>query len=328
MKKIVVGWTIVISLLSFHGRAYTYQRGVEVSSEHSSADSLLTEADKIFQSRDYQAALDGYAEALQLARDEFNRSIEVEALAQMARMKLLLGMKEEGRDYLEEAASRAIDTDPMGWSRYLGVKGRFQWKDNDLESARKTFDDLYTFCHLNSLWGRAIDAANMLAIVSASVDEQIEWSKRGIEAAQTAGEESWLGPLWNNLAATYYDEKRFDSALECYLKAREYHWRFSDEPGKLLADYHVGMTYRALGDIQNAIKWLRPVLAWAERMENASVIGQTSEDLGEIAIAVGNESEGIELLKTARENYLAAGFDQSWPEVWENINKRLQQLGQ
>ncbi len=226
-----------------------------------------------------------------------------------------------------EAGSRAVETDPMGWSRYLGVKGRFEWKDNDLTAAHQTFDTLYTFCHINSLWGRAIDAANMLAIVSQSVDEQIEWSRRGIEAAETAGEESWLGPLWNNLAATYYDEKKFDSALEAYLKARDYHWRFSDEQGKLFADYHVGMTYRALGDITNAVKWLRPVLAWAERSESHSVIGQTCEDLGEIAIATGRESEGIELMERARNEYRKAGFDQSWPEVWENINTRLQQLG-
>jgi tetratricopeptide (TPR) repeat protein len=215
----------------------------------------------------------------------------------------------------------------MGWSRFLGVRGRFEWKDDDLTSARRTFDELYTYCQVNALWGRAIDAANMLAIVSETTEEQIQWSRRGIEAAEAADEERWLGPLWNNLAATYYDTKQFDSALQSYLKARDYHWRFSDEPGKLFADYHVGMSYRAVGDLKKAGQWLRPVVAWAERINNHAAIGQASEDLGEIEIATGNKADGIKLLKRARDEYKKAGFDQSWPEVWENINERLKALG-
>ncbi|UCE24693.1 MAG: hypothetical protein JSU74_01180 [Candidatus Zixiibacteriota bacterium] len=327
MKTIV--YTIACVSLIASARAVEIKpRGAIVVPESETPDSLLQQADKVFQTKDYQAAFDQYRQALEQARTEFNRSVEVEALSQMARMNLLMARKDEGRSWLEQAEARATDSDPMGWSRYLGVKGRFEWKDGDLAAARATFDDLYTFCHVNALWGRAIDAANMLAIVSESTDEQIEWSRRGIEAAEAADEERWLGPLWNNLAATYYDIKQFDSALECYLKARDYHWRFSDEQGKLYADYHVGMSYRAKGDHKRAGQWLRPVLAWAERIENHSVIGQACEDLGEIAIAAGRKSEGIELLQRAREEYRTAGFDNSWPEVWENINERLSQLGQ
>ncbi|UCD63708.1 MAG: hypothetical protein JSW34_13350 [Candidatus Zixiibacteriota bacterium] len=296
--------------------------------EQVSADSLLKAGDEVFQSRDYPAAFDQYGRAAEQARDEFNRSVEVEALSQMARMSLLMEKKDEGRTFLEEAGARASDSDPMGWSRYLGVRGRFEWKDGDLAAARKTFDDLYTYCHVNALWGRAIDAANMLAIVSETSDEQIEWSLRGIEAAEAADEERWLGPLWNNLAATYYDLKQFDSALQSYLNARDYHWRFSQETSKLFADYHVGMAYRAVGDLDNAAMWLRPVLAWAERLDNHSAIGQACEELGEIAVARGRKSEGVSLLKRARDEYKKAGFDETWPEVWDNINTRLKQLGQ
>ena len=229
-----------------------------MTSESNSADSLLQEADKIFQTRDYPAALDQYEKVLNQARNEFNRSVEVEALSQMARMNLLTENKEAGRRYLAEAGKKVSDSDPMAWSRYLGVKGRFEWKDNQLAIARESFEALYDYCHASALWGRAIDAANMLAIVSETTKQQIEWGRKGIEAAEAADEERWLGPLWNNLASTYYDIKKFDSSLECYLKARDYHWRFSNEQGKLYADYHVGMTYRVAGDLKSAGQWLRP----------------------------------------------------------------------
>jgi len=322
-----VRFTVVIALLPVVLAAVEVrQKGVAMSDEHT-ADSLLQQADSVFQSRNYAAALEKYREALEQARSEFNRSVETEALAQVARMSLLLGNKEEGRNWLAQAAEKADDSDPMGWSRYLGVRGRFQWKDNDLAEARKTFDEMYVYCNTTGLWSRAVDAAHMIAIVSESPEEQIEWGRRGIETAESGGEESWLGPLWNNLAGTYYDMKQFDNALSCYLKAREYHWQFSGETAKLFADYHVGMAYRMVGNADEAEKWLRPVLAWAERLQNHSVIGQALEDLAEIAVARGKTGEGLEMLKRARSEYKLAEFDQTWPQIWNNINKRIEQLG-
>ncbi len=287
------------------------------------ADSLLSQADTLFQSHDYAAALTAYETALEAARVDFNRPVEVEALSQIARMHLIQGRPDEGRQWLERAQGRATDSDPMGWSRYLGVKGRFEWKADSLPAARKTFDEMYVYCNTNALWGRAVDAAHMLAIVAATPEEQVEWSRRGIDAAQAGAQEQWLGPLWNNLAVSFDERGQHDSALECFTKARHYHWQYSGEVAKLFADYHIGMTYRKLGKFEEAGQWLRPVLAWAERLGNHSAIGQACEDLGEIAIATGNKAEGLKLLKRARDEYKAEGYDQSWPEIWESINKRL-----
>jgi tetratricopeptide (TPR) repeat protein len=307
----------------------TREKGADMSDNpEANADSLLAEADGSFQAREYQTALEQYARVIEVARADFNRPVETEALAQVARVNLIQGDKEEGRKFLGEAAQRASDSDPMGWSRYLGVRGRFEWQDDDLVKARATFDTMYVYCNTNGLWGRVVDAANMMAIVAEKVEEQIEWSKRGIEAAESGGVESWLGPLWNNLGATYSDTKQFDSALSAFLKAREYHWQFSGEAAKLYADYHVGMTYRHLGQFDKAAQWLRPVLAWAERLEDHSAIGQACEDLGEVAIGTGNREKGLALLKKARDEYKKAGFDQSWKEVWSNINSRIDQLEQ
>ncbi|NOY88859.1 MAG: tetratricopeptide repeat protein [FCB group bacterium] len=323
MKK-----TILIILLPLIISSLTYgievkSKGENVPSEEKSADTLLQIADATFQTQDYKKALSQYQEALKRTKEEFNNSVEVETMAQIARVNLILGDKEEGRGWLKEAKARATDSDPMGWSRYLGVKGRFEWKDNDLKAARNTFDEMYNYCTVNALWGRAVDAAHMIAIVAQTPQEQIEWSRRGIEAAEAADNEKWLGPLWNNLACTYYDMKQYDSALECYKKAREYHWHYSNETAKLFADYQVGMTYRALGDYEQALKWLRPVLAWAERLNNHSAIGQTCEDLGKIDIAQGKKAEGLKLFQRAREEYKKARFDQTWPEIWNNINKLI-----
>ncbi len=326
MRTRAVFFALLFSFCTSHA-IEVQQKGADVTASEMTADALLKQADETFQSSDYKAALEQYQSTVEKSRGEFNRSVEVEALSQVARMHLILGEKEEGRKWLKQAEAKVTDSDLMGWSRYLGVRGRFEWKDDDLQAARKTFEEMYTYCNSNALWGRAVDAAHMIAIVADTPEEQIKWGRRGIEAAEAGDVESWLGPLWNNLAGTYYDMKQYDSALECYLKAREYHWRHSGEIGKLYADYHVGMTYRLLGKHDEAGKWLRPVLAWAERIENHSAIGQTCEDLAEIEIAQGKKAEGLKLLRRARSEYKLAGFDKSWPEIWQHISDRIKELG-
>jgi tetratricopeptide (TPR) repeat protein len=302
-------------------------KGELMASQDISADALLKQADSLFKEKKYPEALAAYQTTLDTAGEEFNYSIETEALSQVARCLLIAGKKVEGREYLTKAEQKAVITDPMGWSRYLSVKGRFEWKSDSLPAARETFSDMFNFCSENGLWGRMIDAANMMAIIADNVEAQIDWGRKGIEAAEAGGEEHWLGPLWNNLGATYYDNKQNDSALECYVKAREYHWRFSDETAKLFADYHVGMVNRMLGNFTEAKSWLRPVLAWAERLENHSAIAQTLEDLGEIDIAEGNDQQGLESLKRAREEFKAAGYEANVPDIWKSINARIAELG-
>lgn len=287
---------------------------------------LLLQADAVFQARDYRSALDAYQLAVERARSEFNQSVEVEALSQVARMNLLLDDREAGRAALAEAATKAVDSDAAGWSRYLGVRGRFEWKEGDFDRARQTFEEMYTYCSTNSLAGRAIDAAHMVAIVAPTPEEQVRWSRFAIEAAEKSGEESWLGPLWNNLACTYYDGKQFENALECFLKARDYHWRFSGEVARLFADYHVGMALRNLGQLDEAEKWLRPVLAWAERLDNHGAIGQACQDLGEIAVARGNREEGLTLLNRALEEYRIDGWDTAAPQIYKDLQTRIAEL--
>ncbi|PWB69953.1 hypothetical protein C3F09_09820 [candidate division GN15 bacterium] len=302
------------------------KRGTSMTPERLSADSYLQQGDTTFQTRDYAGAFKDYEQAVSAAREEFNRPIEVEALSQMARMKLLLNQTEDAKKYLAEAASRADDSDSMGWSRYLGVKGRVEWKSGQLDSARQTFEAMFDYCSLHDLWSRAVDAAHMAAIVAEAPPDQIEWSRKGIAIAESRGTENWLGPLWNNLAGIYFDMKQYDSALECYRTARDFHWRFSDERAKLVADYHIGMAYRFLGNYREAETWLRPVLAWAERLKDHEMIGQACEDLGEAAVGLGRKSEGIEYLRRACQEYLRAGYEKSAPEIWDNINRRIESL--
>lgn len=268
---------------------------------------LLKSADSVFSSGNYEKSRELFIMALDTAQKEGIVSNAVEANAMIARCYLIAGNPETGLAYLKAAQDEARIEMPSGWSRYLGVKGRFEWKQNDLTKATGTFIEMYEYCRENGLTERAMDAAHMVAITGTS-EQQIEWGKKGIEEAAANNITSWLGPLWNNLAATYEDQKRYPEALEAYLQAREYHWRHGTEQNKLIADWAVGHAYLLNGNYDMAGQWLRPVLAWAERVDNTEFAGYAYRDLGEVSLKMDDKRAALECFLKAQECLKHAGM--------------------
>lgn len=285
------------------------------------AEDLLKKADETFNSRQYEESRGIFMKALEEAQSENNTSVQVEAMSQIARSYLIVGEKEPGREWLDKAKELASPDDSLGWSRYLGVRGRFEWQDGDLDGAKATFVEMYDYCSQRDMHSRAIDAAHMVAIVG-TPEEQIEWGKKGIAEAKAGNVERWLGPLWNNLGATYEDQKMYDKAVDAYKQARHYHWLYGDEMNKLIADWAVGHAYRLAGDHEEAGKWLRPVLAWCERIDASEFLGWTHKDLGEIALAEGNDAQAKEHFEIALDHLKAAGMNEWDPDGFADLKKK------
>lgn len=292
-----------------------------------SLESALEEADRTFRSDDYSGSREQYLKVVERAESEGDNSILTEARAQVARTYLKDNDKKNGREWLDKAAGAADSSMPLGWSRYLGVKGRFEWKEDDLKKAAGTFKEMYEYCSGHKLHERAVDAAHMIAIVG-TTEEQIEWGKKGIAEAEAGNISGWLGPLWNNLGWTYEHEGRYDEALEAYRKAREYHWMYGGEINKLAADWAVGHTLGLLGRCEEAGQWLRPALAWAERISADEWIGWASKDLGECQASLGNIDDAKVLLGQAVEMLGKAGMADWDPDEFGKLKSRLAELNE
>ncbi len=225
----------------------------------SAVDTAMQKADEVFNARKYDESLPAYQELLELAELEDIRSAQVEALSQIARCHLLKGDKEACAEWLAKAEQLATPNDPGGWSRYLGVRGRLEWKRDDNQTAVKTFIEMFDFARGHDLNSRAIDAVHMVAIVG-TPEQQIEWGLKGIELAEETGTTKWLGPLWNNL--------------------------------------------------------------------NEDVIGQASQDIGEITIAGGDKAAGLEMLQRARGCYEREGYADFAPDILEKVKARIAELSQ
>lgn len=289
------------------------------------AASRLREADATFARREYAAAKPLYEACAGAAREEGARSIEVEALAQVARCWSLPAPERDlprAREWLARAGELASADDPPGWTRLLGVRGILEREEGDRPRALATFVEMYEYALARGLHRRAIDAAHHAAI-AAPVEEQEAWAKKGIAAAEAGKETGWLAVLWNNLGATYEDQGRFRDAVSAYERAREYHHQGDQELPKLAADWALGHAHRLAGDLDAAERWLTPTLAWAERLGNREWIGYCAQDLGEVDLARGRREQGLGRLRAAREHLEASGLREHWPEGMQKLEDRI-----
>jgi len=298
----------------------------------------LAQADELFRSRKYEDARLLYLQILESPEADSatgsDVEIRIEAMAQVARSYLILDEKEEGRNWLTRTAE-VVDGEkqPSAWSRYLGVRGRFEWKDDDLARATSTFKMMYEFCRENELYERAVDAAHMVAI-TAPHEEQIFWAKRGIEAAEEGNMTGWLGPLWNNLGWSYDEMGEHDEALNALLKAREFHYSGKRDVPKLVADYSVGVQYRKLKNIEKALQWMKPAAEWADRLyaaeasvDHAEWVGWTHKELGEIAVLEGDGNQAKREYGVALEKLREAKMPDWDAEGFGKIEQKLADLG-
>lgn len=294
----------------------------------SDAQQLLADADALFHARKYAEATAKYEETAIVAEAAGETSTLTEALSQVARGHLTRDLKEEGRVWIERAAALATPSDPPGYARYLGVRGRFEWKDDDKEAATETFISMYDYCIEHELYDRAIDATHMVAITGGD-DAKVEWSLKGIEAAKNDGHERWLGPLWNNLGWTYDEQGEYDKALEALLNAREAHWHRGDEFAKLVADWSVGHAYRKVGEYEQAMAWMNSTLAWAQRRyamdpsaSNAEWVGFAHRELGDLATDEGRPADAVRHYREAVP-FLEQANMPSWdPEGFQAIKDK------
>lgn len=325
-KNVIISLCLLIFLTANCGGNAPKEEIVYKSTE------LIKQGDSLFDSKDYDEAIEQYRTAAATAIAENINSNLTESYSQIARCYLSMNNKDEGRVWLDKAEKIAVKTEPDGWTRYLGVKGRFLWKDAieekgelvpEVEEAAKVFKEMYNLALKNSLHNRAIDAANMMSIVG-NTDDRIEWGLKGIKAAEEGNVISWLAPLWNNLGWNYDDMGRYDESLDALKKARRYHYKKGNEKSMLIADWSVAHAYRMTGQIDTALAWCMRVSIWAKDIyeedrspENAEWLGMAYKEMAEAALANGNDKRALAGFQSARMYLKKAGME-NWDKKGYN----------
>jgi len=307
----------------------------------SRASELVKQGDGLFNDNKLSEALEVYQSAADTALAEKDNASLVEAYSQVARCYLKMDKKEEGRPWLAKAEAAASESEPLGWTRYLGVKGRYLWKDAAekqgedapvVEEAAKLFSGLYEYALAHRLYSRAVDAANMMSIV-AQPEERIEWGLKGIKAAEDGGLESWMAPLWNNLGWNYSDLGRYDESLEALKKARRYHYKKGLEKQMLIADWAVAHALRMDGQPDSAIAWCMRIVPWAKDLydedpsaENAEWLGKSYQELAEASLDKGDDKRAAAGFRSAQMYLRKAGMEEWDPDGYNSLERKIDEL--
>lgn len=317
MRKSVLIINIFILLILLSGNAMSDI--LPVMENPQTAQEFLDLGDKLFADREFENARNAYSKASKLAQEAGFNSITTEAMVMIARTYLTTDNRQQGREIFAIAMETASPDDPLGWSRYLSVRGRFEWKAGDNQKATETFKEMFYYCIDHKIEDRASDAARMIGITG-TTEEQIEWGLKGIKQAEKNNQTSILGPLWNNLGATYEDQNEYKQALEAYLKAKEYHYQHGGELTKCIADWAVAHAYRLNDDFKKAEKLLKPLVRKFEKLNELEFIGWTYKELGHVEMHKEHFDKAAKNFYEARKKLIEVGVRKWGTQYYIELN--------
>lgn len=185
--------------------------------------------------------------------------------------------------------------------RYLLERGRTYNSDKQPDSARPLFQQAYDLANASQLDFFTIDAAHMLAIVS-QPEPAKTWNQLALSIAEKSTDakaRGWRGSLRNNLGWTFFDEKKYDSALLNFEKALAARQEQGKPKEIRIARWCLARTMRATAQYDGALKTQMELLAEAEA-ENAPD-GFVYEEIAENLTALKRDKEAVPYFAKAYE---------------------------
>ena len=221
-----------------------------------------------------------------------------EVLTQLARVDGLQDRFDAGDKPIDEAVALAGD-DKAARARIDLERGRLRRSGGDPDAARPLFESAFDLANQAGQTFIAADAAHMAALVAGGRDGFIEWTRRGIDIAESdPGARHWLGPLYNNLGWEYFEAGDYHEALDAFERQVSARERNGDSQDVIeISRYAVGKALRALGRPEEAVPLLETAVAWADR--EGAPDGWFHEELAEDYAAVGRADDAAEQARAA-----------------------------
>lgn len=229
-----------------------------VMSTTAKAQDTLATINSLWNYSDPAASEQNFLEAKAKGEAQNDSSYVGQIITQIARTYSLRGEFDTARQVLEEVANWDFEKYPLVEIRYYLELGRTYNSSGDKENAQKYFQQAWHVAVKQQQDYLSVDAAHMMALAVPELDDQINWTNNGIYIAEhTEDKETkgWLGPLYNNLAWNYFDNKMYDEALEFFQKGLDFRiTNNGNARGIFIAKWSVGRAYRALGKNKKALE--------------------------------------------------------------------------
>ncbi|MEW6050891.1 MAG: tetratricopeptide repeat protein [Candidatus Zixiibacteriota bacterium] len=229
---------------------------------------------------------------LPLARESGNIAYLAELMTQIARTAGLQQHFGRAHAILDSVEALLPKAGSQPRVRYLLERGRAFNSSQQQERAIPLFTEAWERAQKAGLDGFAVDAAHMLAIATPA-DQHMNWNKKALALAQKSPDpkaRKWQGSLFNNIGWDYFDQEKYDSALDMFQKALAFRQEQNQPVQIRFAKWCVAKTYRVLGRLDTALV-IQQVLEkeWSESGEKQD--GYVYEELAECLLALNRPDE-------------------------------------
>ena len=249
----------------------------------------------------------------------------LELLTQIARAQGLQGKFAEADRTLDEVEKVLDNADSSSLMkariRYLLERGRVLNSSAMPEDAKPFFQEAFELAKKSKEDFFAVDAAHMTAIAE-PLDKQYEWNQKALEIVRESSDvkaRKWAASLYNNMGWTFFDQKQYGRALDCFQEALKHRIEDGGTPNQIrIAKWSVAKCLRVLDHVNEALQIQRELLGEYERIGQKD--GYVYEELGECLLVFGQNHEA--------RRYFALAYDELSKDRWlaSNEPERLERL--
>jgi len=228
-----------------------------------------------------------------IARHPAGSLAALEAATQLARAQGLQRRFADADATLDKVATALERQPPRLTVRYLLERGRVRNSSGAPAAAVPLFHEALAAAERDTAPGAAfyrIDALHMLGIAAPQA-ERLDWDRKALDAAETAGDErarGWRGSLLYNLGWAEHERGEYEAALAYWRRALAVREAAGDVPRTRIAKWTVARGLRSLKRYDEAEAIQLALAAETERAQAED--GYIYEELAELAVARGDEA--------------------------------------
>ncbi|MDQ3021459.1 MAG: hypothetical protein M3R36_12955 [Bacteroidota bacterium] len=254
-------------------------------------------------------------------KESKNTSAYLQLLTQIARTLGLQKKFDEAHKVLDEVEPILTDELQVAKIRYLLERGRTFRSSKHPDKSRELFLKAYELSIKHNEDNLAVDAAHMLGIIE-PYEEAQRWNETAMKLAEKSSDEKakgWLGPLYNNTAWNYHDNKEYQKALEIFKKNVEWHTEKNSGQKLIIAKWSVGRVLRSLNKTDEALVLQKNLLKEIEE-KNLEPDGYVYEEIAECNLIKNNKEDA--------KKYFGLAHDLLSKDIWvaEHEKERLERI--
>lgn len=209
---------------------------------------------------------------------------------QIARTYSLTAKFQKAHGLLDEVELQLSNETPGAKVRYLLERGRTLNSNQEKSKATELFVQAYNYGKEIEAYNYSVDAAHMIGISSATLNDKLKWNQRGLEEAEKSRKKNvrrWIGVFYNNMGWDLFEAKRYTESLKKFELCQDFYEELGEKDSLDIARWSIAKTYRFLGRTNEALKIQ---IALLEEKSGVDDSGYTYEELGELYF-LKNEAE-------------------------------------